>query len=238
MDAGAARTVKVKDFGRGGLRLACREGSVDERAVAPWADIDRRRPGRYRPPADGTILDIGAHIGGFALSAARLVPEGTVHAVEASRESYELLLRNMELNGLTNVRPAHLALADRDGEARLHHDPRGNWGHTTQLPPEGEVESEVVPTRTLAAYLRESGIEHCHFAKLNCEGSEFPILLGAATETLRAIERMLVFYHLDLVGERYELSALERRLEAAGFELERDETGPQRGRIAARRAER
>jgi FkbM family methyltransferase len=229
----SSSSLRVRDFGRGGLRIACREGTIDERAIERWREWLEQpspRPGEPRP--DDTILDVGAHIGGFTLLAAGLVPEGRVLAVEACRESYEMLLHNIELNGLRNVEAAHLALSDCSGEARLYYDAAGNWGHTITKPM--DAGGEPVPTETLAAYLRDRGVDRCDMAKLNCEGAEFPILMGASAETLRKLRRMLVFYHLDLVEEPDALAGLERHLSDAGFELEHFGKGGGRGYLSAR----
>lgn len=227
------KPIRIKDFGPNGLRIAYREGSVDERAVQHWMErLDQPVPDRYELRPDDTILDIGAHIGGFTLLAASLVPQGRVLAVEACRENHDLLVRNVELNGLENVETAHLALSDQRGEIRLHHSASGNWGHTiTQALESG---SEAVPAETLGGYLSAREVDRCGFAKLNCEGAEFPILMSASGETLRAIRQMLVFYHLDLIGETYSLGDLERHLEEAGFELRRRQRSPVRGRLSAR----
>jgi FkbM family methyltransferase len=224
--------VRVRDFG-GGLRIACRQGTTDEQAVAPWMEWLRTpAPRPSEPSPDDTILDVGAHIGGFALAAASLAPDGRVLALEAGRENYEMLLRNIELNGLRNVTADRLALAEHAGQVRLRHSPAGNWGHSIAdaAPDAG---GETVPSMTLEGYLRDRGVERCDAAKLNCEGAEFQILLGTSPETLRAIRRMLILYHADLVEETGMVGKLEDHLESAGFELERQETSPTRGRLLA-----
>jgi FkbM family methyltransferase len=227
--------IRVKDFGESGLRIAYREDTVDERAIGPWMDwLGGAAPNPLELPADGVILDIGAHIGGFALPASRMVPDGLVLAVEACRESHEILAYNVELNGLTNVQTAHLALSDGSGQVRLNYDPAGNWGHT--ITKSLDAGGEPVPTQALAGFLRENRVDRCALAKFNCEGAEFPILMGASTETLRTIRRMLILYHGDLIDDRYDLGRLERHLEKARFELQRHKTHGERGRILADRA--
>jgi FkbM family methyltransferase len=229
--------IKVKDFGENGLRIAYREGTVDERTIKPWMEWMRHfASSPLRPGADATILDVGAHIGAFTLAAAGFVPKGRVLAVEACRESYEMLVRNIELNALTNVEAAHLALSDRSGETLLHHSEAGNWGHTITKPLPGG--GEKVPAETLAGYLREKNVRRCDVAKFNCEGAEFPILMSTPAETLRIVRQMVIFYHADLVGGPYHPDGLERHLKTAGFELERNESTQSRGSIFARLAPR
>ena len=235
MAAPDTQRLTVRELGASGLRIALREGTVDGRAVEPWiAQLGGEAPNPLGLPVDGTILDVGAHVGGFTLPAARMVPKGRVLAVEACRESYELLARNVTLNGLANVETAHLALAGHSGELNLHHDPEGNWGHNITRAM-GHGDREVVAARTLAEFLAERRIERCDLAKFNCEGAEFPILMAAAPETLARIDLMLILYHCDLVEEPYDLEGLESQLRAAGFAVERFPTSATRGRIIARR---
>ena len=54
---------------------------------------------------------------------------------------------------------------------------------------------------TLERYLDDRGATAVAVAKFNCEGAEFPILLGAAATTLRRIATMIVLYHCDLVDQ-------------------------------------
>ena len=115
---------------------------------------------RAAPNADiaetAVILDVGAHIGTFALLASEKVPRGRVYALEASRETFELLRVNIELNRRHNITAEHLAIAGSDQPVRLHHDPGGNYGHsiTSKL----SDSSEVVGGVSLARYLDDRGI--------------------------------------------------------------------------------
>src|SRR5579863_851790 len=64
------------------------------------------------------FVDIGAHIGYYALRAARVVgPTGCVLAFEPDPDNFELLVKNARDNGIVNVRPVPLALTDGAGSA-------------------------------------------------------------------------------------------------------------------------
>ena len=226
--------VRIGNFGDQGLRIAYRDGTADKWAVRPWLEW----AGQEHPIPEGSgsgeaILDVGAHIGGFTLLAARMAPSRRVIALEPSRDSYEILVRNVKLNELRNVETARLAIAGHSGEARLFHHPGSNTGHTiVKTLSEG---GEQVETRTLTDFLHEKDVDRCAIAKFNCEGAEFPILMTAPTETLRSIRQMIILYHLDLVEKStYNLGELEHRLEDAGFELDRYEMSATRGHISAR----
>lgn len=216
------------------FEMAYREGSSDELVLEHSFDKDVFFAGvpEYRPEPDHVILDVGAHIGTFAVLAASRVPRGLVHAVEACRETFNYLRVNARLNGMANLRTYHVALSDRAGVARLHYE-GGNWGYS--IVKRSSRRGEDVPAETLENFMNANSIGECHFAKFNCEGAEFPILLAAPASTLQRIETMLVLYHGDLLPERSPAD-LERRLGDCGFEtVRRNETGDRGWLIATRR---
>jgi FkbM family methyltransferase len=217
----------------GGFTVAYREGTADEKVIAHSFDNDIFFVDvpQYKPKSNDTVLDIGAHIGTFSLLSASKSPKGTVHAIEASKETYNYLRINTALNPRLNVVPHHLALTDRDGQVMLHHD-RGNWGHSImkQLSPRGETVSGM----SLQSFVTANKIGKIAFIKFNCEGAEFPILMSAPPELLKNVNAMLVLYHLDLAPD-YTLQALLKKLESAGFKNTVIEKRSTRGWIIAER---
>jgi FkbM family methyltransferase len=221
----------IGDFG--GFTVAYRNGTADQQVIAHSFDNDIFLPDvpQYKPKPSDTILDIGAHIGTFSLLAASKSPKGTVHAIEASQETYNYLRVNAALNPQLHVVPHRLALTDHDGEVTLHHD-RGNWGHSImkELSPRGEK----VPAMCLASFVSANKIKKIAFIKFNCEGAEFPILTKAPDEILRDVRVMLILYHLDLAPD-YNLPSLLDRLSAVGFKNTVLEKRSTRGWIIAER---
>ena len=62
---------------------------------------------------DGVVIDVGANIGVHTLHYATHLPRGTVLALEPSRATFALLLRNVR--ALANVIPLNVALAESSG---------------------------------------------------------------------------------------------------------------------------
>jgi FkbM family methyltransferase len=225
------RSVAIRHCGS--FRVALRVGTADEHVL--WDSFDKDMnfsSANYEPGPRDTILDVGAHIGTFAMLAASKVPQGRVFAIEASRESFDLLCINRAMNGLSNIEVAHLALSDGAGVATLYLDPAGNWGNS--ITATMSRRSERVPTESLDGFMGARGIERIDFIKFNCEGAEFPVLMSASTETLARIKRMLVLYHCNL-ARGHDLDALKSRLRGAGFLLETTATSVDGGCIVAKR---
>lgn len=216
-----------------GYRIAYRLHSVDSEVLGHsfGADIFFSAIPGYHLPADGVVLDVGAHIGTFTVLAATRVPRGRVYAVEASRETFQLLHLNVGLNSRANVVAEHLALADRNGEVALYHDPEGNYGHSITKPL--SPSTERVRGESLETFMHSRGIAAVALAKFNCEGAEFRILLPASRDTLRRIQKMIVLYHCDLVQES--AHRLRDHLAAAGFAVDVRNESAERGWMIATR---
>jgi FkbM family methyltransferase len=218
----------------GGFEVVFREGTADDSVIGHSFDNDIFFTGipEYRPSEGHVIVDVGAHIGTFSLLAASKVGgAGRVFAVEASLDSYNLLRINLAINGCGNAEARHLALADKEGTCTLFHDV-GNWGNSAVA--ELSKSSETVECWTLGQFFDRSGIEHCDLIKMNCEGSEFPILLSTPTSVLERVDNALVLYHCDLWKENRE-EDLVSHLEVSGFDCAIRNRSEDRGWIIATR---
>jgi FkbM family methyltransferase len=210
---GRASTLRIRNFDS--FEMAYRPGTVDGVVLKDSFSHDIFFSGvpEYQPGEADVILDVGAHIGTFAVLAASKVPHGAVHAIEACQETFDFLRMNAALNRKTNLHAHHLALSGKRGICTLYHAAE-NWGHSVVH--QQSASSETVESRTLQEFFEENGIDKCNFVKFNCEGAEFPILLGSSSELLRRIGVMLVLYHCDLWTENPK-EELIAHLEASGF---------------------
>lgn len=198
-----------------GFAVAYRPATSDEGVLAHSFENDIFLSGvpEYQPQNTDTVLDVGAHLGDFSLLLSRRVAR--VCAIEARRETFALLRTNLFLNSAENVVADHLALADKTGNCRLYLATEGeSWGDSTTFDFSGPA--ETVASVTLARYLFERNIARVDFAKFNCEGAEFPILMSADEPTLSRFGKLLVLYHCDLVRGMSE-RMLHEKLAQCGF---------------------
>jgi FkbM family methyltransferase len=215
----------------GEFEIAYRRHTADESVIRHSFDRDVffRDVPEFVPEPGQVIVDIGAHIGTFALLAASKIGHGKVYAIEASEDSFNFLRLNVALNRFDNIDIRQLAITDRNGTCTLYHSP-GNWGHSMVKKRSGG--SEVVPAATLSAMFERNQIETCHFMKLNCEGAEFPILLSTPPAVLQRIRTMLILYHCDLWGRNSEKDLITH-LEQSGFRCSVRHPSGSRGWIIA-----
>jgi FkbM family methyltransferase len=123
-------------------------------------------------PGGGRVLDLGAHIGTFALAAAANGFE--VLAVEASPANASVLQASIERNGFGNMRLVNAAVSDRHGT--LEFCSRGPYGHVAT--PLTDFPRVTVPAVPVDDLLAEHGWGHVDFLKMDIEGSEVAGLEG------------------------------------------------------------
>jgi FkbM family methyltransferase len=144
-----------------------------------------------------TVIDVGAHMGMYTLTASKLVGEsGVVLALEPSTREFQRLTFHVTLNDLKNVRCFQIAASSSFGEATLKIGSEWNSGHNTF----GEffnesvkmLREERVPTQTVDALVAGQGLERVDFIKIDVEGHEFQVLAGAVETISRFRPRILI----------------------------------------------
>lgn len=166
-----------------------------------------------------TVIDVGAHVGEYALIAARLVGQaGVVHAFEPQPLLAPLIERNTARNGLTNIRIHRCAVADRIGETPFRSDTQsmGGWMATGA---EGAIQ---VPCTTLDQFVMQNDLAHIDLIKVDAGGNELAALRGA--RTLLAAHGAAVIsklYHPDVTAARfgYDVRAVAEILWRAEYDI-------------------
>jgi FkbM family methyltransferase len=144
-----------------------------------------------------TMIDIGAHMGMYTLTASKLVGEsGVVVAVEPSTREFQRLNFHVTLNELRNVRCLQLAASSAFGEATLKIASEWNSGHNTFgefFNPEVEtIREERVLTQTLDAVVSAQNLERVDLIKIDVEGHEMQVLAGAVETLTRFRPSLLI----------------------------------------------
>ena len=169
-------------------RLLCflRERSVP----ASYMDVERAEQTFYiQYLREGmTVFDVGANVGELALLFSRFVGErGRVYAFEAGNGTFQRLTTLCQVAAVRNVSVNHLALADKEGSVHLHvyEDDHSGWNSLAQRPLQNyeinvkPVRTEEVVASTVDAYCEMHGIGNIDLLKIDVEGAEYQVLLGA-----------------------------------------------------------
>ena len=166
--------------------------------------------------AGDVVVDMGAHIGAFAVRAARLAHRGKVYAYEAASKNYDLLIENRQLNGLENLYIENSAVSNRQGEMPLY-TPAGN-SILGSLMQDTSSFMEMVQATTFSDIITDHGIEQIDFLKVDVEGAEFDILFGCSDETFSKIRRVVIEYH-EFEGNKRGHRDLINLLSVHGFKV-------------------
>jgi FkbM family methyltransferase len=137
---------------------------------------------------DDVILDIGGHIGSFS-AACHARGSRRIFCFEAEKENAEMARKN--LSGLDGVQVRHCAILDRAGPVSSELYPGEGSGLNTGGARIWMNSSGTVRARSLDSILKKFG--RVRLLKLDCEGSEWPILIGS--RELHRVEAICGEYH-------------------------------------------
>ena len=158
------------------------------------------------------VLDLGAHIGGFSLHAARHLCSTKIISIEAAPQNYEMLERNIAVNQLTDiVTPIWSAALDRDGVVPLSISSDHTGVHKVE---HGLPTSKEVPALDVARIFDECG--PITLLKIDIEGSEIPVLQRLA-DRLKKLPVVIGELHSSPFGGPEKAIKI---LEDAGFDVE------------------
>jgi len=188
MSAHTRGLIDVKLLSSGIVQRLPIENSALFREIYVWRCYERER---LVKPGD-IVVDAGAMTGIFTLKAAAQ-KASKILAFEPFFPSYLLLRKNIKWNKLKNVIAFNIALSNRNEERKL-------WVHEAPGSQTFRKETEefvMVPTMKLDDVLEEEGVDHVDFIKIDVEGWEIPVLMGA-NEILKQAP-----IHLGIAGYHY-----------------------------------
>jgi FkbM family methyltransferase len=178
------------------------------------------------------VFDIGANVGAHALALARNVGAGGhVFAFEPTDFAFAKLKQNLELNPELEkqTHPHQLLLAD-DVTAPLEREIYASWPLETQGLVHAKHRGRLVMTRnasvdTLDNFVAREGIDRLELIKMDVDGHEYPILMGAR-KTLARFRPVLVmemspYVHAERNGS---FSGLVNLLREGGYSLQDADT--------------
>jgi len=124
------------------------------------------------------FVDIGANIGYFTTLASRLVgPRGRVVSFEPDPDHCNLLRRNLQLNGASNVVLRNEALGDEPQAGQLFRSPFNFGDHRVAAGTEHRDSIPIAINRFDDACV-EVGLKHVDFIKIDVQGYEPQVFAG------------------------------------------------------------
>lgn len=173
-----------------------------------------------------TVCDVGANIGEVTMAAARRVgSSGMVLAFEPAAHVHAQLLEHVELNQFGHVRVMKLGLSDRTGTATVYaagetfHDGSRNDGLGSLFPSDLRcARTEAIGVTTLDDYLATADVARLDLLKIDVEGSELPVLKGAADTLKRFRPHIIIEVQRETANQAgYEPEEILRFLGRIGY---------------------
>ena len=165
------------------------------------ADILYYLPDRYAPTIalmaelagrSRVVLDIGANTGMYAVVTGKANPEAEVYAFEPHPGNFKRLQRNLEVNGLSNVRAVPEAAGETTGEIPLVIQADGAITMVASAVGEfargfygGNHREITCPCTTIDAFVASHALSAVDLLKIDVEYYEVEVLKGAR-ETIDA----------------------------------------------------
>lgn len=145
------------------------------------------------------VFDVGAFVGYYTVLMSTLCgPEGHTYAFEPEPRAYARLQKNLEMNGLTNVTPYQLAVADAPGTAALE---TNEMVDGSVLVPAGRTTASVGVT-SLDHSCYEEATRLPRLVKIDVEGAEARVLQGARRVLAAARPLLIIEIHGREAGVR------------------------------------
>jgi len=173
-----------------------RKGSIKYPYINVAYDIVFRYFGPYKRTCHtdikkgDVVLEIGAYIGYYAMLAAELVGEsGKVIAIEAIKENYDILKKNVRDNNFSNIIVQRYAAWSSKCRLTFFRDNRQRASalqHIVQ-----EKEKEFVDADKIDNILSHIGIEGVDLIRIQVNGAETDVLEGMPN-TLRTYPKLLI----------------------------------------------
>jgi FkbM family methyltransferase len=149
--------------------------------------------------AGDVALDIGANLGVVTLAMAKFVgPSGRVHSFEPNPLMQRLLRQSIE-RSYRNVSLHNVALGSEDAEMSLYFSVENAGAGSLIKPRSSRGESVVCQVRRLDDIIIESDIERIRLIKIDVEGFEKEVLLGARA-TLTKLRPIIILETNDPVN--------------------------------------
>lgn len=172
-------------------------GCINEIVIRNEYNLDK-----YCNQKNKVFVDIGANLGIATIIMAKLNPESIVYSFEPFKKTFDLLVKNIELNSLTNVKAFNLAVSNKTNktldlsilnwmsganstcaDAKLFEN---NWN---------SVDVQKVDCISFDEIILINKIDKIHLLKIDCEGAEFDIIYDSDLFKDKIVENIVGEFH-------------------------------------------
>jgi FkbM family methyltransferase len=179
-----------------------------------------------RLPPHPVVIDVGANAGYFAMILFSRVPGARLFAYEPIEENHRLLAANIARNAALAGRATvtHAAVTGAPAESiELFAESEASSVTASvfrEFSPADNTHTVRVPATSLADIVRTNGLARVDLLKMDCEGSEYPIIYETPGTVWPLVQNITLEVH-DLPGRDRNVVALTTYLESVGYQCSR-----------------
>ena len=193
------------------LDLLLRDGTTD-RWIAREIFFDKAYAKYFDVKKGDTVVDIGAHIGLFALYA-QSKGAARIFAFEPNPANFDALMQNISLNNVKNIRPLMVAIFPGLTSTVFHIPTSKYKDRSSAFEIVKEAHEDIrVDCISLDDFANRNDLKRIEFMKLDAEGAEHKIL--AESNCMNTVQKVVVEAH-DIDGHPKE--EVEGQLKRCGF---------------------
>jgi FkbM family methyltransferase len=219
-------TLKIKN----GIKIKLRNNSTDIQAFANVWLLEEYNQDKFIPKENDIVIDIGAHIGLYAMYISQKKDNVKIFSYEPVHENYNLLNKNIKENKLHNVKIFNFAVGKTSGKEKIFLS-NDQSAHNMY---EKSENFEAVNMITLDEIIKENKLEKISILKLDCEGAEYDIFENLSEGSFEKIEKICFEYHI-MNEDDSRLNNLKEKLIKKNFKLEILPTNNNLGMIFAKK---
>jgi FkbM family methyltransferase len=178
--------------------LTARYGKTSDFLVLKETYFDKLYDGDYH---GNFVIDVGGYIGETALFFAQRGAR-RVFCVEPAPDNFRLLEQNISQSSFKDkIVVVRAAILDKDGIVEFYMD---NQNYPCHHVANSHEFMKIYATDTLTynvqamsfqSLMEYTGLEEVDVVKLDCEGSEYDILLGTPDSVLKRVRKYIIEYH-------------------------------------------
>jgi len=200
---------------RNGLKYTVRTGTIDLGILDEIVVRKTYFPREISFKDAKTIVDIGAHIGIFCITSTKLVSKTCkIIAIEPEENNFKLLQRNIANNKITTIQLQRGAVWKNSTNRMMDISLTNNAAHSFFFGKDCG-RKQLVQTLTLSDIMKKFDVKRIDILKMDCEGSEYDILMNCSRALMSKIGSIILEYHkLDNIRN---YPNLVKKLSSSGF---------------------
>ena len=128
------------------------------------------------------MIDVGAYIGTYSIRLCKIAYKGKILSIEPLNDNYLILIYNAKLNNCKNLYPINMGIWSEEGTKSIFYKSNGMSMATLNvnlIDNQSNFHKNMIKVTTLDKLANSFGLTKIDFIKIDVEGSEYEVLIGA-----------------------------------------------------------